>query len=102
VTINLASSITIVIGVLGILALIAAGFSTIRSTYVKEQLESLRGDRDDQAVRINRQDEEIEQLKRDNDQLIAKCNVLERLVTGRDQLERIEATVNEIRAKVAV
>jgi hypothetical protein len=75
--------------IMTLIALVAAAVAIGRSSLVQAQLAGLRADRDDQEHRIER-------LEGDNQRLTVELasetnarQVLERLVTGREQLDRI-------------
>lgn len=77
--------------IFGVITLVAASLAVARSSLVKAQLAALRGDRDDLKERVER----LETEKDDQKDLIKKQNikieVLEGVVTGKDQLDKIIA-----------
>jgi len=88
------STLATVVGVVfSLFVLGAASVAVVRASYVKAQLEGLRGDRDDLQTRVKLlEDDNVrvsEALKVEKD----KVAVLERVVTGKEQLDSIQNTL---------
>lgn len=81
--------------ILGIIVSVTVAAAFARANFAKAQIEALRGDRDDQAKRITRQDEEIEGLRVELKQEQAARVALEKVVTGRDILEELKTVLTE-------
>lgn len=75
--------------IFAIILLLASAWAIFRTAAFKEQLSSLRDDRDDLMVRSNIQKDEIAELKAQVQAERSARMTLERVVTGRDQLEHI-------------
>ena len=85
---------------LSVVIVIIVGAATVvaffRVNLAKPQIELLRGDRDDQEKRIERLEGDLELSKKDKEKQDAiireqnnKIRILERVVTGREQLDHI-------------
>lgn len=85
---------------LSVVIVIIVGAATVvaffRVNLAKTQIELLRGDRDDQEKRIERLEGDLELSKKDKEKQDAiireqnnKIRILERVVTGREQLDHI-------------
>jgi hypothetical protein len=87
---HFASGATGLVAAIAVIAGLASAVAFFKASYAKVQITALRDDRDDQAKRIERQDREIEDMKRD---LVAERSArqaLEKVVTGRDLLEDLK------------
>lgn len=87
--INLSSTPQLLAAIFGVIVIVAAAVAVARTSYLKAQIEGLRGDRDDQAKRIDRQDIEIAALELRSTRAEARASVLEDVVTGRKELESL-------------
>jgi len=75
--------------VLVVIAALASAVAFFKANYAKAQIVALRGDRDDQAARLERQDQELKEMRAE---LLAERTArqaLEKVVTGRDLLEEL-------------
>lgn len=88
--------ITAIVGIVLLITSLAGAVALFRVSLAKSQIEGLRGDRDDLIARNRRQEEEIEELRAGNKvrdatikQQSEKIQMLERVVTGREQLEAL-------------
>lgn len=93
---SLDSPLSLVIGVLGAIALIAGLVPYFRAGWMKSSIEALRGDRDDLKERVEIVESDLASEKRKTADLQQRLTerdaamvVLEKVVTGRDQLERV-------------
>ena len=93
--ISIGTAPTIILGVFGIVALLAATLAIARANFAKAQIEALRGDRDDQEKRIKRQDEEILGLHSELQTERSAREALERVVTGKDLLTELRKELLE-------
>ena len=91
------SALNIVLIICGLIVALGAAVAFFRVNLAKSQIEALRGDRDDLDKRVKRQDEEIDSLKKrgsSQDSVIRaqneKIKVLERVVTGKEQLDHLQ------------
>jgi cell division protein FtsB len=95
--VHFANGAQVAAAVVVIIAALASAVSYFRANYAKAQITALRGDRDDQAQRIERLDAEnhrqSEQIKEMKVELVAERaarQALEKVVTGRDLLEELK------------
>jgi hypothetical protein len=97
---GLNSAVSLLMGILVLTLTVGSAVALVRASLVKATVEELRKDRDDQSLRIDRLEEENERLKRElQDEREARL-ALERVVTGADTLERIDAALREHNRKV--
>lgn len=78
----------------GLIVIVAAAVAVARANFAKAQIEALRGDRDDLIARV--QMLEAENL-RVSDALKSEQQarkVLERVVTGKEQLDHMQTTID--------
>jgi chromosome segregation ATPase len=98
-------SINTLLPILGWAAVATGGaaslFALFRSKYIKATLEELRGDRDDQAVRIQRLEKERDELERGNirrdaiiEQLTSQNDTLKDALSGKAQLNHLQAQLD--------
>lgn len=87
-----------IIGVaLGLIVALATVVAFFRANLAKTQIESLRGDRDDLQKRVDRLETENDDLVEGNqvrdatiNEQISKIHTLEKIVTGREQLNHLQ------------
>lgn len=96
IIVNLQPLVALVLGLFGLIVLVASAFAVIRATYVKQQLDLVRSDRDDWKDRVTTLEAEnelakvkFEAEKTSREAAESRITVLERIKTGRDELERI-------------
>jgi len=87
------SAATIIAGVFGVIVIVAAALAVAKANFAKAQIEALRGDVVDYEKRTERQEKEIEELQRDLETERVARQALEKVVTGRDLLEALNATL---------
>jgi hypothetical protein len=87
-------------GLLVLILTVGSAVALVRASLVKSTVEELRKDRDDQSLRIDRLEEENERLQRELAEEREARIALERVVTGADTLERIDAALREHNQKV--
>lgn len=115
---NAAQWLTIVGVVVGLIGALAGAVAIARSNFAKAQLEALRGDRDDQAKRIDRLEEDLateraaraadnERYEQDRAKWEAalaaeqeKVRILESVVTGKEQIDALRGQVVEYHSAV--
>lgn len=91
----------VTLGIIGFIGILAAAYAVARANYNKQQIEDLRGARDDQAHRIEFLEHENTRI---NTELVAeqqKVGVLEKIVTGKEDLEDIKKTLVTLMNDVA-
>ena len=79
--------------VLGVVAFVASAAAVLRAGYIKSQLEALRGDRDDLIARVGILERDNVQLRADLEAERQKAKVLENIATGRDVLAGLETSI---------
>jgi uncharacterized coiled-coil DUF342 family protein len=86
----------VVVSIIGVAGAVGIAIAVFRASYAKAQVEGLRGDRDDLIKRVEILEESKKELEVERDKLSAESaqlkNVvatLERVVTGREQLDNI-------------
>lgn len=97
---NASYVVEIVLGLLTLVSLAAVVVVYARANYAKTQIEALRGDRDDLTERVERLEKDLTEAQA---QLVIEKNkvlALEKVVTGKDELQRIYAIVTAIADKV--
>lgn len=86
--------VAVITGLFGIIILVAAAVAVARTGFAKAQIEALRGDRDDLLTRVQMLETENlrvgDALKNERD----ARKVLERVVTGKEQLDHIQSTID--------
>jgi hypothetical protein len=97
---GLSGTVTLLGAVLVLILTVGSAVALIRASLVKSTVEELRKDRDDQALRIDRLEEENERLQRELQEEREARIALERVVTGADTLERIDAALRAHNAQV--
>lgn len=86
------SKVVSVLGVLfGILVAAAAAVAMARASFAKAQIEALRGDRDDLLKRVDLLEADNVRISEAHKQAEEKVRVLEKVVTGREQLEHLQS-----------
>lgn len=99
------NSVNTLFSVLGWIVVAVAGaaslFAVFRSRYIKATIEELRGDRDDQAKRIERLEHERDELERGNiqrdatiKQLQEQNSTLKEALSGKAQLNHLQAQLD--------
>jgi hypothetical protein len=95
-------------GILVLIALVSAASTVARYSYVKAQLDNLRGDRDDLIKRVEILESDRTSLQQKNELLEhtileerRKVAVLENVVVGRDILQKLQTTLDVNTQKVA-
>jgi hypothetical protein len=81
----------IIFAIIGVLTALAAAAAIIRATYAKTQIEALRGDRDDLVARVGILEQENTRLKADLDTEAEKRKALETVVTARREIGELRA-----------
>lgn len=87
--VHLGAGVSLVLGILGCISLVAGTVPFFRAGYSKALTDALRGDRDDLQKRVEIVEYELAAEKRERVLAETKASVLEKVVTGRDQLERV-------------
>lgn len=82
--------IAIIVGVFGIIVLVAAAVAVARASFAKAQIESLRGDRDDLQKRVDFLEAENVRIDAALEAEKSKVKVLEGITVGKDHLVLIE------------
>jgi biopolymer transport protein ExbB/TolQ len=95
---NVSDSSNIIVAILAILTFIALAAGVVgyaRANFAKAQIEALRGDRDDLLTRV--QILENDKVRTDAALLAeqGKVAALEKVVTGKEDLEHIQASLTE-------
>jgi hypothetical protein len=84
----------ITVAVFGLIVLVAAAIAVARTSFARAQIEALRGDRDDLITRVQMLEAEnvrvSDALKTERE----ARKVLERVVTGKEQLEHLQSTMD--------
>lgn len=85
---------TIIVGLFGLIVIVSAAVVVARAQFVKAQLEALRGDRDDLMKRVELLEQDNLRLSDAFEASQEKVRVLQALVTGKEQLDHIQETLD--------
>lgn len=91
----------VLVGLFGLIAIVAAALAVARASYARQTVESLRGDVSDYEKRVTRLEREKEELKGSLAQEVAKREALENIVVGHEALAEVKEILlaHEERAK---
>lgn len=108
IVVNLQPLVALVLGLFGLIVLVASSFAVIRATYIGQQLNLVRTDRDDWKDRVTTLEAEnelgkikFEAEKTSREAAESRIAALERIKTGRDELERILRRIDDLEASGA-
>lgn len=103
IIVNLPPLVALVVGLFGLIVLTASAFAVIRATYIGQQLELVRKDRDDQKSRVATLESEnelaktkLEGEKTAREAAESRISVLEKIVTGSEQLQKILTRIDDL------
>lgn len=89
------NTVSTILGIIGVIAgLITIAASTVaffRANLAKAQIQDLRNDRDDEKIRGDRLERDLNEERTLRKTLEEKVRVLEQVVTGKEELEHISA-----------
>lgn len=91
---HLDSVVTIIGGLIAIGLALGTAVAVARASFAKTQIEALRGDRDDLRARVDILESEKNRLETSLKTESDKVRVLERVVTGKEQLDHIQSTID--------
>lgn len=81
--------ITLVLSILGIIVIVAAAAAVARASFVKAQLDALRGDRDDLVARVNILEDENIRISTELKAETVRREALEKVVTAKEQIDAV-------------
>lgn len=90
----------LLVGLFGLVVIAAATLAFFRASFAKQQIELLRGERDDAKDKIERLTKDLEAERALRETLEKKVGVLEQVVTGREQLDHLQASLDSHDRKV--
>lgn len=90
----------LLVAIFGLVVIAAAVLAFFRASFAKQQIELLRGERDDANSKIARLQTDLNEERKIREALEKKVSVLERVVTGKEQLDHIQATLDSHDRKV--
>jgi len=86
--------VAIIGGLLALIVAVAAAVAMARASFAKAQIEALRGDRDDLTARVQMLESENLRVSQALQVEQQARKVLERVVTGKEQLDHLQATLD--------
>ncbi len=98
---NVAQLLAVLGGAITLITLLGAGLALLRNSYLKAQVEQLRGDRDDLQARVDRQKRELDELKTIVNAQAEQIHALQAVVTAREAVERVSQQVADLTRKSA-
>lgn len=90
----------VIAALIAIIVAVASVAAFLRASLAKAQIDALRGDRDDLKERVRILEEENERKTLALQTEADKVKVLERVVTGKEALDRLQVSVDEAFVKL--
>ncbi len=94
--VNVAQLLAVLGGAITLITLLGAGLALLRNSYLKAQVEQLRGDRDDLQARVVRLQTEAKELRATVEGQAERIAALQAVVTAREAVERVSKQVAEL------
>ncbi len=98
---NVAQIVAVVGGAITLITLLGAGLALLRNSYLRAQVEQLRGDRDDLQARVDRLQGEAKELRATVEVQAEQIHALQAVVTAREAVERVSQQVADLTRKSA-
>jgi chromosome segregation ATPase len=88
------SLVTLIGGIVVVASALGTAVAVARASFAKTQIEALRGDRDDLRTRVDILESEKTRLEASLKTESDKVRVLEKVVTGKEQLDHLQSTID--------
>ncbi len=93
---NLAQLLAVAGAAITLVTLLGAGLALLRNSYLKAQVEQLRGDRDDLQTRVDRLQGEAKELRSTVETQAEQIQALQAVVTAREAVERVSQQIADL------